>query len=156
MAIYATALAMAFILLMVPSVSSAGAAASLIFLISFALVHWTNLLARQRSRVKAPFQTPWFPLAPTRLFVKLHLIFHLEFMQPTFGKMEVRILRLRLLNREALMYQLRMRMAALEAQAPLWRQARHHHGCGWQQRPGCGLGRALGPRRAPSELVPGR
>lgn len=64
MAIYATALAMAFILLMVPSVSSAGAAASLIFLISFALVHWTNLLARQRSRVKAPFQTPWFPAIP--------------------------------------------------------------------------------------------
>ena len=64
MAIYATALAMAFILLMVPSVSSAGAAASLIFLISFALVHWTNLLARQRSRVKAPFRTPWFPAIP--------------------------------------------------------------------------------------------
>ncbi len=64
MAIYATALAMAFILLMVPSVSSAGAAASLIFLISFALVHWTNLLARQRSRVRAPFRTPWFPAIP--------------------------------------------------------------------------------------------
>jgi len=64
MAIYATALAMAFILLMVPSVSSAGAAASLIFLISFALVHWTNLLARRRSQVKAPFRTPWFPAIP--------------------------------------------------------------------------------------------
>ena len=64
MAIYATALAMAFILLMVPNVSAAGAAASLIFLISFALVHWTSLLARQRSRTKAPFQTPWFPAIP--------------------------------------------------------------------------------------------
>lgn len=64
MAIYATALAMAIILLMVPSVSSAGAAASLIFLISFALVHWTSLLARLRSRVEAPFRTPWFPAVP--------------------------------------------------------------------------------------------
>lgn len=64
MSIYATALAMAFILLMVPNVSAAGAAASLIFLISFALVHWTNLLARRRSRVHAPFRTRWFPLVP--------------------------------------------------------------------------------------------
>jgi APA family basic amino acid/polyamine antiporter len=64
MSIYATALAMGFILLMVPDVSSAGAAASLIFLISFALVHWTNLLARRRSQVKAPFRTPWFPAVP--------------------------------------------------------------------------------------------
>ena len=64
MAIYATALAMAFILLMVPNVSSAGAAASLIFLISFALVHWTSLLARKRTRIEAPFQTPWFPAIP--------------------------------------------------------------------------------------------
>jgi amino acid transporter len=64
MAIYATALAMAFILLMVPNVSAAGAAASLIFLISFAMVHWTNLLARRRSRIKAPFRTPYFPAVP--------------------------------------------------------------------------------------------
>jgi len=64
MSIYATALAMGFILLMVPDVSSAGAAASLIFLISFALVHWTSLLARRRSQSKAPFRTPWFPAVP--------------------------------------------------------------------------------------------
>jgi len=64
MAIYATALAMAFILMMVPDVSSAGAAASLIFLISFALVHWTSLLARRRTRIEAPFRTPWFPAIP--------------------------------------------------------------------------------------------
>ena len=64
MAIYATALAMALILLMVKNVSAAGAAASLIFLISFALVHWTSLLARRRSRIKAPFRTPWFPAVP--------------------------------------------------------------------------------------------
>ena len=64
MAIYATALSMAFLLLMVADVSAAGAAASLIFLISFALVHWTNLLARRRTRTKAPFEVPWFPLVP--------------------------------------------------------------------------------------------
>jgi len=64
MAIYATALAMGFILLMVPNVSAAGAAASLIFLISFALVHWTSLLARRRTQIKAPFQTPYFPAVP--------------------------------------------------------------------------------------------
>ena len=64
MSIYATALAMAFLLLMVRDVAAAGAAASLIFLISFALVHWTNLLARQRTRIRAPFQTPWFPAIP--------------------------------------------------------------------------------------------
>ena len=64
MAIYATAVAMAFTLLMIPNVSAAGAAASLIFLISFALVHWTHLLARRRSGIKAPFQTPWFPAIP--------------------------------------------------------------------------------------------
>lgn len=64
MAVYATALAMAFILLMVPNVSAAGAAASLIFLISFAMVHWTSLLARRRSQIKAPFRTPYFPAVP--------------------------------------------------------------------------------------------
>jgi hypothetical protein len=64
MAIYATAVAMAFTLLMIPNVAAAGAAASLIFLISFALVHWTHLLARRRSGIKAPFQTPWFPAIP--------------------------------------------------------------------------------------------
>ena len=64
MAIYATALAMTFILMMVANVSAAGAAASLIFLISFALVHWTALLARRRARIKAPFQTPYFPAVP--------------------------------------------------------------------------------------------
>jgi amino acid transporter len=64
MSIYATALAMAFLLMMVRDVSAAGAAASLIFLISFALVHWTSLLARRRTLTKAPFQTPWFPAIP--------------------------------------------------------------------------------------------
>ena len=64
MAIYATALALVVILLMVPDVAAAGAAASLIFLVSFALVHLTSFLARRRARVAAPFQTPWFPAVP--------------------------------------------------------------------------------------------
>lgn len=73
-AIYASALALVAILLMV-DLSAAGAAASLIFLVCFALVHGTAILARRRSRARtsvvdysqpseAPFQTPWFPLVP--------------------------------------------------------------------------------------------
>jgi len=50
------------ILLMIPDVAEAGAAASLIFLVSFALAHWTAILTRIRSRSKRmPFQMPWFP-----------------------------------------------------------------------------------------------
>jgi amino acid transporter len=64
MAIYASALAMAVILLIVPDVAAAGAAASLIFLVCFALVHWIGLLARKRSRASPPFRTPLFPLVP--------------------------------------------------------------------------------------------
>ncbi len=66
MALFATALALAGILLMVPNVTAAGAAASLIFLISFALAHWTSILARRRTSeaARAPFQTPWFPAVP--------------------------------------------------------------------------------------------
>ncbi|MFT5353733.1 MAG: APA family basic amino acid/polyamine antiporter [Polyangiales bacterium] len=75
-AIYASALALVAILLMV-DLSAAGAAASLIFLVCFALVHGTAILARRRSRIttttlsglaspvgEAPYQTPWFPLVP--------------------------------------------------------------------------------------------
>jgi len=64
MAIYASALAMAVILLIVPSIAAAGAAASLIFLVCFALVHWIGFLARRRSRTSPPFRTPWFPAVP--------------------------------------------------------------------------------------------
>ncbi|NRA35509.1 MAG: amino acid permease [Polyangiaceae bacterium] len=64
-AIYATTLALITILLIIPDVASAGAAASLIFLMSFALAHLTNYLARTRRRGKpSPFQTPWFPAIP--------------------------------------------------------------------------------------------
>ncbi|HUH02633.1 MAG TPA: amino acid permease [Kofleriaceae bacterium] len=65
MAIYATALTLVAILFMVPNLGAAGAAASLIFLISFAMVHFTSYLARRRGdpdRIR--FRTPYFPLIP--------------------------------------------------------------------------------------------
>jgi basic amino acid/polyamine antiporter, APA family len=64
LAIYATALTLFVILFMLPDVAAAGASASLIFLISFALVHWTALLARRRAKIPAPFRAPLFPLVP--------------------------------------------------------------------------------------------
>lgn len=57
---------MAVILVLVPDVGSAGAAASLIFLISFALTHITTLMAKRRMGGKiGPFTVPWFPVLPT-------------------------------------------------------------------------------------------
>ncbi len=64
MAIYASALALTGILLMLPDVAAAGAAASLIFLVTFALVHWMAYLARKRAAEPGPFVTPLFPLVP--------------------------------------------------------------------------------------------
>ncbi len=61
MAIYTTALALAAILMMVPDLASAGAAASLIFLICFALAHGTAFLARLRIKTQV-FKVPLFPL----------------------------------------------------------------------------------------------
>ena len=63
-AICVSALTMATLLLVVPDVAAASAAASLIFLISFAMTHWTSILARTRRRTPAPFHTPFFPLVP--------------------------------------------------------------------------------------------
>ena len=64
-AVVASALTLVAILIMVPDLASAGAAASLIFLVSFALVHLTAYLARRRGG-GAPdaYQTPWFPVLP--------------------------------------------------------------------------------------------
>jgi len=63
--IHATLLTMMMvivILLLIPDVAKAGAAASLIFMVSFALSHWTAILARIRTGSKSmPFLTPWFP-----------------------------------------------------------------------------------------------
>jgi amino acid transporter len=65
MAIYASALALVVILFLVPDLAGAGAAASLIFLISFALAHWTGFLARRRVAERpGAFRTPWFPAVP--------------------------------------------------------------------------------------------
>lgn len=63
MAVLASALTVATILFMVPDVAAAGAAASLIFLVSFALVHVTAYLARSRTGAGG-YRTPWFPLIP--------------------------------------------------------------------------------------------
>ena len=57
-----TMLMVIVILLMIPDVAKAGAAASLIFMVSFALSHWTAILARIRTGSKfMPFLVPWFP-----------------------------------------------------------------------------------------------
>ncbi|MCB9580852.1 MAG: amino acid permease [Polyangiaceae bacterium] len=65
MAIYASALALAAILMMVPDLAAAGAAASLIFLVSFALAHGTAILARRRGGAKkGGFTMPWYPWLP--------------------------------------------------------------------------------------------
>jgi len=61
----ATAVFVALTILVIPDVASAGAAASLVFLVSFALVHWTNVLMRRRTQAQAlPFRVPFFPLVP--------------------------------------------------------------------------------------------
>ncbi len=83
MALYASALTLVAIILIVPDLASAGAAASLIFLIVFALVHWMSILARRRAEQRmsmlppsstlgvaqplsdsTPFRSPWFPVLP--------------------------------------------------------------------------------------------
>ena len=51
--------------LAVPNVAAAGAASSLIFLVTFALAHWIAVLARRRSPGRPPpFRIPWFPSVP--------------------------------------------------------------------------------------------
>lgn len=81
MAIYASALTLIALLLAVPDLAAAGAAASLIFLIAFALAHYTSILARKRDQrdesalgtaaglppSASPiqsFRAPYFPLVP--------------------------------------------------------------------------------------------
>lgn len=63
-AIYATYVALAATVIIIPDLGQAGAAASLIFLLSFALVHGTAYLARRRAPEAPPFCTPAFPLVP--------------------------------------------------------------------------------------------
>jgi amino acid transporter/nucleotide-binding universal stress UspA family protein len=64
-AIAVTATIIGAILLVVPNVAAAGAAASLIFLVTFAISHWLAILLRRRSRKRPPpFRAPLFPLVP--------------------------------------------------------------------------------------------
>ncbi len=53
------------LVLALPDVSAAGAASSLIFLVTFAIAHWLSVLVRQRQwREPAPFLSPWYPVVP--------------------------------------------------------------------------------------------
>ncbi len=64
-ALWVTALLACLILAALPDAAAAGAAASLIFLVTFALAHWIAILVRQRStRQPPPFRVPLFPAAP--------------------------------------------------------------------------------------------
>ena len=64
-AVLITALIVVIVSLLLSNVNVAGAAASLIFLITFALAHWIAVLVRQRSGENPPpFRTPWFPAVP--------------------------------------------------------------------------------------------
>lgn len=50
---------------LLPDVSAAGAASSLIFLVTFAIAHWLCVLVRQRSGDSPPpFRSPLFPMVP--------------------------------------------------------------------------------------------
>jgi basic amino acid/polyamine antiporter, APA family len=64
-AVLATAAAVIAIAVALPDVADAGAASSLIFLITFAIAHWTNLLVRRRSGAalaRGLAAWPWLPL----------------------------------------------------------------------------------------------
>lgn len=64
-AIYITAGLVGAMLLILPDVGTAGAAASLIFLVTFSMTHVVAILVRQRSTLRPPpFRTRWFPLVP--------------------------------------------------------------------------------------------
>lgn len=64
-AILATAVIIVATVFIVPDVGSAGAAASLIFLITFALAQWIGILARRRGTYsKGSFLTPFYPYIP--------------------------------------------------------------------------------------------
>lgn len=64
-AVLATAGIIAAMVVAIPNVGAAGAASSLIFLVTFALAHWIAILARVRSPGTAPpFRIPGFPVVP--------------------------------------------------------------------------------------------
>lgn len=63
-AILTSGLLVAILLVFINDVAAAGAVSSLIFLLSFALAHYTGILARQRSTSDSEFMMPWFPVLP--------------------------------------------------------------------------------------------
>lgn len=64
-AVLASASLVCLILFLIPDVAAAGAVASLIFLVSFALAHWTAILARRRVPSRSgSFRVPLFPVVP--------------------------------------------------------------------------------------------
>lgn len=64
-ALWLSSLTLVALIIIIPDVAAAGAAASLIFLISFSLVHGISILARLRSSGSSrPFELPLFPLIP--------------------------------------------------------------------------------------------
>jgi len=64
-AVIVTAAVLVITIIIVPDIAVAGAASSLIFLISFALAHWISILSRKRSKPEdLPFKAPFFPLIP--------------------------------------------------------------------------------------------
>ena len=64
-AIAITAAIIVLFIWLLPDVSAAGAASSLIFLMTFAIAHWLSVLIRLRSmRNPPPFRTSAFPLIP--------------------------------------------------------------------------------------------
>jgi amino acid transporter len=64
-AVLTTSALVAAIVVVLPDVAAAGAAASLIFLVSFALTHWICLLARGRGAVPpGAYTMPFFPAIP--------------------------------------------------------------------------------------------
>jgi amino acid transporter len=68
LAVIVTAGLLAIVVLAIGDVSAAGAASSLIFLISFALVHWAAILARRRS---GDLRLPVLPLVGAALCIAL-------------------------------------------------------------------------------------
>ena len=64
-AILVTSAIVCIIIGVLPNVAAAGAASSLIFLMTFAIAHWLAILVRQRSVLRPPpFRAPLFPAIP--------------------------------------------------------------------------------------------
>ncbi|MGI9472340.1 MAG: amino acid permease [Rubripirellula sp.] len=62
--ILVTSTLVSLLVIMLPDVAAAGAAASLIFLMTFAMAHWLSVLVRRRSIEPPPFRAPMYPLVP--------------------------------------------------------------------------------------------